>query len=184
MAVMAAVWGSSQHLRRLALEHLLTTPRCRRTTWKTDCPQSFHLLHMHLRTLMVEHPEPADTPAAIHHRFEALQHKLPYLRSLSAMDAQGRIVVSTHAAMLGSSWRWGGCCHRWRRRRQGCCALAPGGARFCRWCALAAAAPGAVGGGCGIFPSPWCCQRHRSGRWWPPSTAITSSTSHQPPGVV
>lgn len=101
MAVMAAVWGSSQHLRRLALEHLLDHAQVQTHNLEDRLSQSFHLLHMHLRTLMVEHPEPADAPAQFTTALQALQHKLPYLRSLSAMDAQGRIVVSTHAANVG-----------------------------------------------------------------------------------
>lgn len=101
MAVMAAVWGSSQHLRRLALEHLLDHAQVQTHNLEDRLSQSFHLLHMHLRTLMVEHPEPADAPAQFTTALQALQHKLPYLRSLSAMDAQGRIVASTHAANVG-----------------------------------------------------------------------------------
>ena len=101
MAVMAAVWGSSQHLRRLALEHLLDHAQVQTHNLEDRLSQSFHLLHMHLRTLMVEHPELADTPAQFTTALSALQHKLPYLRSLSAMDAQGRIVASTHAANVG-----------------------------------------------------------------------------------
>ena len=101
VAVMAAVWGSSQHLRRLALEHLLGHAQVQTHNLEDSLSQSFHLLHMHLRTLMVEHPELADTPAQFTTALQALQHKLPYLRSLSAMDAQGRIVVSTHAANVG-----------------------------------------------------------------------------------
>ena len=101
VAVMAAVWGSSQHLRRLALEHLLGHAQVQTHNLEDSLSQSFHLLHMHLRTLMVEHPELADTPAQFTTALSALQHKLPYLRSLSAMDAQGRIVASTHAANVG-----------------------------------------------------------------------------------
>ena len=101
VAVMAAVWGSSQHLRRLALEHLLDHAQVQTHNLEDRLSQSFHLLHMHLRTLMVEHPELADTPAQFTTALSALQHKLPYLRSLSAMDAQGRIVASTHAANVG-----------------------------------------------------------------------------------
>ena len=101
VAVMAAVWGSSQHLRRLALEHLLGHAQVQTHNLEDSLSQSFHLLHMHLRTLMVEHPELADTPAQFTTALQALQHKLPYLRSLSAMDAQGRIVASTHAANVG-----------------------------------------------------------------------------------
>ena len=101
VAVVAAVWGSSQHLRRLALEHLLGHAQVQTHNLEDSLSQSFHLLHMHLRTLMVEHPELADTPAQFTTALQALQHKLPYLRSLSAMDAQGRIVASTHAANVG-----------------------------------------------------------------------------------
>ena len=101
VAVAAAVWGSSQHLRRLALEHLLGHAQVQTHNLEDSLSQSFHLLHMHLRALLAEHPEVANTPQQLTVALSALQHKLPYLRSLSAMDAQGRIVASTHEANLG-----------------------------------------------------------------------------------
>ena len=187
VAVMAAVWGSSQHLRRLALEHLLGHAQVQTHNLEDSLSQSFHLLHMHLRTLMVEHPELADTPAQFTTALQALQHKLPYLRSLSAMDAQGRIVVSTHAANVGQQLALGRLLPQVALQTPGLLRFGPplAGARFCRWCALAAAAPGAVGGGCGIFP------RHPGAAR---GTAVDAGGRHQqrllhqprtqPPGVV
>ncbi|MBP7544383.1 MAG: PAS domain S-box protein, partial [Acidovorax sp.] len=101
VAVMAAVWGSSQHLRRLALEHLLGHAQVQTHNLEDSLSYSFRLLHMHLRALLAEHPEVTDNPQQLTAALSALQSKLPYLRSLSAMDAQGRIVASTHEANLG-----------------------------------------------------------------------------------
>ncbi|MDD2846735.1 MAG: diguanylate cyclase, partial [Rhodoferax sp.] len=63
--------------------------------------QSLNLLHMHLRALTAEHPDLPSEPQQLKNALVALQQKLPYLRSLSALDAQGTVVISTQAANLG-----------------------------------------------------------------------------------
>lgn len=101
LAVAAGVWATSAHLRRLALDNMLHHSQEQTRSLEDHLTQSFNLLHMHLRALAAEHPDLSGEPQQLKDALVALQHKLPYLRSLSALDAQGTVVISTQAANLG-----------------------------------------------------------------------------------
>ena len=101
LTVAAGVWATSAHLRRLALDNMLQHSQEQTRSLEDHLTQSFNLLHMHLRALAAEHPNLASNPQQLKDALVALQRKLPYLRSLSALDAQGTVVISTQAANLG-----------------------------------------------------------------------------------
>ena len=101
LAVAAGVWATSAHLRRLALDNTLHYSQEQTRNLEDNLSQSFNLLHMHLRALTVEHPDLSREPQQLKGALMALQQKLPYLRSLSALDAQGTVVISTQVANLG-----------------------------------------------------------------------------------
>lgn len=105
MAVGLGVWATSTHLRNLALDNMLSHAQEQTRSLEDHLSQSFNLLHMHLRALTVEHPDLANEPQQLKDALVALQHKLPYLRSLSALDAQGTVVISTQAVNLGRQLR-------------------------------------------------------------------------------
>ena len=101
LTVAAGVWATSAHLRRLALDNMLHHSQEQTRSLEDHLTQSFNLLHMHLRALAAEHPNLSGEPQQLKDALVALQRKLPYLRSLSALDAQGTVVISTQAANLG-----------------------------------------------------------------------------------
>ena len=159
-------------------------PRCRRTTWKTVCRRAFIcctcICVRSWSSTLSWQTRPRNSPPLCRRCSTSC---LICARSRPWMP-RGASWSAPMRPMSGSSWRWGGCCHRWRRRRQGCCALAPPG----RGAILPMVRLGRSSAWRSRWrmrdfsPSPWCCQRHRSGRWWPPATAITSSTSHSTTG--
>lgn len=101
LAVAAGVWAASAHLRRLALDNMLHHSQEQTRSLEDHLTQSFNLLHMHLRALTAEHPALSSEPHQLKDALVALQQKLPYLRSLSVLDAQGTVLISTQAANLG-----------------------------------------------------------------------------------
>ncbi len=101
LAVTAGVWATSAHLRRLALNDMLSHAQEQTRSLEEHLSQSFNLLQMHLRALTAEHPDLASEPQQLKDALVALQQKLPYLRSLSVLDAQGTVLISTQAANLG-----------------------------------------------------------------------------------
>lgn len=101
LAVAVGVWAASVHLRNLTVDNTLSHAQEQTRNLEDNLSQSFNLLHMHLRALVAEHPELVRDPQQLKDALLALQQKLPYLRSLSALDAQGTVVVSTQAANLG-----------------------------------------------------------------------------------
>ena len=101
LAVAAGVWATSAHLRRLALDNMLNHAQEQTRNLEDHLSQSLNLLHMHLRALTAEHPELSSEPQQLKDALVALQQKLPYLRSLSALDAQGTVLISTQTANLG-----------------------------------------------------------------------------------
>ncbi len=101
LAVAAGVWATSTHLRRLALDNMLSHSQEQTRSLEEHLTQSFNLLQMHLRALTAEHPGLSSEPHQLKDALVALQQKLPYLRSLSVLDAQGTVLISTQAANLG-----------------------------------------------------------------------------------
>ena len=101
LAVAVGVWATSAHLRRLALDDMLSHAQEQTRSLENNLSQNFNLLDMHLRALTVEHPDLSREPQQLKDALVALQQKLPYLRSLSALDAQGTVLISTQAANLG-----------------------------------------------------------------------------------
>lgn len=101
LAVAAGVWATSAHLRRLALDNMLSHAQEQTRSLEDHLSQSFNLLQMHLRSLTAEHPALSSEPHQLKGALVALQQKLPYLRSLSVLDAQGTVLISTQAANLG-----------------------------------------------------------------------------------
>lgn len=101
LAVAAGVWATSAHLRRLALDNMLSHAQEQTRSLEEHLSQSFNLLQMHLRALTAEHPALSSEPEQLKDALVALQQKLPYLRSLSVLDAQGTVLISTQAANLG-----------------------------------------------------------------------------------
>lgn len=125
LAVAAGVWATSAHLRRLALDNMLHHSQEQTRSLEDHLTQSFNLLHMHLRALAAEHPDLSGEPQQLKDALVALQHKLPYLRSLSALDAQGTVVISTQAANLGAPTAPGPTAAPGRAGHGGCFALWP-----------------------------------------------------------
>ena len=103
LTVAAGVWAVSSHLRHLMLQDMLSHARVQTHNLEDRLSQSFQLLQMHLQALTVEPPALESTQQHLQAELVALQRKLPYIRSLSVLDAQGRIVASTQEANLGRS---------------------------------------------------------------------------------
>lgn len=103
LTVAAGVWAVSSHLRHLMLQDMLSHARVQTHNLEDRLSQSFQLLQMHLQALTVEPPALEPTQQHLQAELVALQRKLPYIRSLSVLDAQGRIVASTQEANLGRS---------------------------------------------------------------------------------
>ncbi|WP_084153932.1 sensor domain-containing diguanylate cyclase [Simplicispira psychrophila] len=101
LAVAMGVWAASAYLRRLALSDMLSHAQEQTRSFEDNLSQSFNLLHTHLRALTTERPDLFREPQQLRSALVALQQKLPYIRSLSVVDAQGTVVISTHAANLG-----------------------------------------------------------------------------------
>lgn len=101
LAVTLGVWVVSAHLQRLALDNLFSHAQEQTRSQEDRLTQSFNLLQMHLRALADEQPGLFDKPQQLQAALVALQRKLPHIRSLSALDVQGKVVVSTHGDNLG-----------------------------------------------------------------------------------
>lgn len=101
LAVALGVWVVSAHLQRLALDNLYSHAREQARSQEDGLTQSFNLLQMHLRALAVDQPGLFDAPQQLQTALLALQQKLPYIRSVSGLDAQGTVRVSTHRGNLG-----------------------------------------------------------------------------------
>ena len=170
-------WGASAYLRQLTLTQTLEHAQAQAYNLEDALSQSFHLLKMHLQALGEDHPDLAQQPQQLQVAMAALQQKLPYIRSLSALDGQGKIHISTDPANVGQRLLLGELQHSVSLVLRACCALAiPGVGAI-----LPMAHPGRAIARAGWWsipgssPSPWCCLVRRSGRCWQPSTAITSS---------
>lgn len=94
-------WGASAYLRQLTLTQTLEHAQAQAHNLEDALSQSFHLLKMHLRALGEDHPDLAEQPQQLQVAMAALQQKLPYIRSLSALDGQRQIHISTDPANVG-----------------------------------------------------------------------------------
>ena len=94
-------WGASAYLRQLTLTQTLEHAQAQAYNLEDALSQSFHLLKMHLQALGEDHPDLAQQPQQLQVAMAALQQKLPYIRSLSALDGQGKIHISTDPANVG-----------------------------------------------------------------------------------
>ena len=94
-------WGASAYLRQLTLTQTLEHAQAQAYNLEDALSQSFHLLKMHLQALGEDHPDLAEQPQQLQVAMAALQQKLPYIRSLSALDGQGQIHISTDPANVG-----------------------------------------------------------------------------------
>ena len=92
-------WGASAYLRQLTLTQTLEHAQAQAYNLEDALSQSFHLLNMHLQALGEDHPDLAQQPQQLQVAMAALQQKLPYIRSLSALDGQGKIHISTDPAI-------------------------------------------------------------------------------------
>ena len=140
LTVAAGVWATSAHLRRLALDNMLQHSQEQTRSLEEHLTQSFNLLHMHLRALAAEHPDLSGEPQQLKDALVALQHKLPYLRSLSALDAQGTVVISNPGGQPGAPALSGAAAAQGGAGHAGRAALWPSlaRARLCRRQPLAA----------------------------------------------
>jgi diguanylate cyclase (GGDEF)-like protein/PAS domain S-box-containing protein len=105
-SVLAGLYFSGQHLRGVALDHMRSHAQVQTHNLEDSLTQSFNLLDMHLRALVVEHPEiqyaeQGVAPRDLEKALTALQDKLPYVRSLSVLERSGRVLASTQAANIG-----------------------------------------------------------------------------------
>jgi len=105
-SVLAGLYFSGQHLRGVALDHMRSHAQVQTHNLEDSLTQSFNLLDMHLRALVVEHPEiqyaeQGVAPRDLEKALTALQNKLPYVRSLSVLERSGRVLASTQAANIG-----------------------------------------------------------------------------------
>lgn len=96
--VLAGVYLANNHLREVALENMKSHAQAQTRTKKERLEQSLNLIHMHLRSLISERPEAADDLAALRSSLLAMQQKLHYVRSISVLEADGLVVVSTQRA--------------------------------------------------------------------------------------
>lgn len=101
VTVIGSVLYISQELRKEALENTRSHLRIQTQNLEDRLTQSFDLLRMHLNSLTIEHPQAHDNPLYLKEALMSLQQKLPYIRSLSLMDNQGEIVLSTQLENIG-----------------------------------------------------------------------------------
>lgn len=125
LTVALGTWAGSQRLRRLTLENTLNDALTQAHNLEDSLSQSFQLLHMHLQSLAMDQPGladhlertellrlqrsaltgettgPADAAQPLHTALLQIQQKLPWVRSLSILNADNRVVLSTRGANLG-----------------------------------------------------------------------------------
>lgn len=99
--VVAAVWIATEHLRVVALEHAQSHAQVQTHNLEDWLTQSFDLLELHLRSMTTEQPLLFETEYGLQDALVALQRKLPYIRSISAIDGQRRVVLSTNPLTIG-----------------------------------------------------------------------------------
>lgn len=92
LIIIAAVLLSNTHLRQVWLQHGLHHARVQAENLEASLTQNFQLLHMHARSLQLNGTTLQQQRTALYD----LQQKLVYIRSLSLVDAQGRIQLSTN----------------------------------------------------------------------------------------
>lgn len=101
LAVAAGVWAASAHLRSLALQNQLSHAQVQTHNLEDSVTQSMRLLHMHLRAVVLSAGTPAARLQQLQTGLQTVEATLPYVRSVSVLDAQGQIIASTQEANLG-----------------------------------------------------------------------------------
>ena len=95
LAVAAGVWAASAHLRSLALQNQLSHAQVQTHNLEDSVTQSMRLLHMHLRAVVLSAGTPAARLQQLQTGLQTVEATLPYVRSLSVLDAQGQVIAST-----------------------------------------------------------------------------------------
>ena len=99
--VVAGVHLTSTHLRGVALDNMSSHAQTQTHTKTDRLEQNLILLQMHLRALITDHPEAATDLQALRNSLFGLQRKLLYIRSVSVVEADGQVLLSTQPANEG-----------------------------------------------------------------------------------
>lgn len=99
--VLAGVHLTSRHLRSVALDNMRSHAQTQTLTKTDRLEQNLNLLHMHLRALITDHPEAATDAKALRNSLFGLQSKLHYIRSLTVLEADGQVLLSTQEVNEG-----------------------------------------------------------------------------------
>lgn len=94
--VVAGVQLISLHLRQVALDNMHSYAVAQTRNKLDRLTQSIDLLHLHLRNLINDNPAAAQNKNELLNSMIGLLTKLNYLRSVSVMDANGTIFLSTN----------------------------------------------------------------------------------------
>lgn len=101
VTVVSSVLFLSNELRKKALQNMEVHLRVQAQNLEERLTQSFDLLRMHINALVIEHPNVEEDPKHLKNVLLGLQQKLPYVRSLSLLDQQNSIILSTQKSNEG-----------------------------------------------------------------------------------
>ncbi|QAU32936.1 hypothetical protein [Janthinobacterium sp. 17J80-10] len=123
LLVAGILGGTALYLSRLRAESIalnLTISELYALTFEEHLSQTFNAIDLTLTNVFDANQLPADS-SDLSRQISAVLRHAPYLRSLSLVDATGRIVASSNARNLGLAVNFGDYLRRQARRRK-CCA--------------------------------------------------------------
>lgn len=98
LLVLAGVHVANRELRQVTLDNLQSHASLQSDNLSERLTQNLSLLHLHFATLISDHPDAAIDPDELREVLLQLQGKLHAIRSISVLDVENRIFVSTRAA--------------------------------------------------------------------------------------
>lgn len=100
VTVVSAVLFISRELRQEALKNMQSHLHVQTHNLEDRLTHSFELLRIHLESLVNEYPGVNSDPLLLSEALFNVQHKLPFVRSLSVLDKNGQIQLSTQLANI------------------------------------------------------------------------------------
>lgn len=96
--VLAGVYLTTSHLRNAVLENTGVHAYTQVQTKQERLEHSFDLLQMHLRGLFEDNPQAVISSSSMRSNLMALERKLPFIRSISVLESDGEVILSTQRA--------------------------------------------------------------------------------------